>query len=232
MILFGPGAPVPHMPLAKAAAGLFPDAVCGAIDDPADTLDQFHPEELAAVAAAVPSRQQEFARGRACARHALALLGCQIVTIPVGPRRAPRWPEGVVGSITHCEGFVAAVVCLASQMRSIGFDAEPARCLESDIVALVCTDAELAWMERAPPADTGGWPMVIFSAKEAIHKCLSPLTGVMLDFRDVTVTLDRDRGTFSARLECSRLALEPYLAATSGKYVVTSTHIVAAAILE
>jgi len=74
--------------------------------------------------------------------------------------------------------------------------------------------------------------MVIFSAKEAIHKCVSPLSGVMLDFREVTVIPDRDRGKFSARLESSRLAGAPDLAGISGRFVVTQTHVIAAAIME
>jgi 4'-phosphopantetheinyl transferase EntD len=232
MILFGPGARVPRDSLVKAIAALFPESVCGAIGDPSDEPEPLHREELAFVSTAVPSRQQEFACGRACARLALGLLGFQNVTIPVGPRRGPRWPEGVVGSITHCEGLVGAVVCLESHTRGIGFDAVPVGRPEDGVVNLVCTDAELAWIERASPDGFPGWPMVIFSAKEAIHKCLSPLTGVMLDFRDVTVTLDRDRRTFSARLECGRMALEPYLAAISGRYVVTRTHVIAAGFLD
>src|SRR5438874_13378259 len=66
--------------------------------------------EAAAVASAVPSRQREFATGRACARQALAALGVAPVPLDRGAGGAPAWPAGGVGSITHCAGYRGAAV--------------------------------------------------------------------------------------------------------------------------
>ena len=101
-----------------------------------------YPEESAAVARAVAVRRLEFARGRGCAREALAALGVAAGPIPVGPEREPVWPSGVVGSITHCEGFVAAVVARAADLRAIGLDVETAAPVGEDVGARVVHASE------------------------------------------------------------------------------------------
>lgn len=155
-------------------------------------------EELAAVSEAVPSRQREFALGRWCARRALGAFGLGTRSIPVGPSRAPVWPTGIVGSITHCTGFVGAAVAAANTLQAIGFDAERDEPLAADLIPLVCTAREVAWLEgRATSAID--WAKVIFSAKESVHKCIWPLSGQTLDFLDVTVAIDSDLMAFSVR---------------------------------
>src|SRR5277367_2552834 len=61
---------------------------------------------------AVRARRTEFLAGRACARSALRKLadGRADDAIPIGPDRAPVWPAGIVGAITHAHGFAAAAV--------------------------------------------------------------------------------------------------------------------------
>src|SRR5690242_12311145 len=74
-------------------------------DDPAAEL---FPQEFDSIARATELRRKEFATGRACARAALARLGRPSAAVLRGPGGAPQWPEGVVGSITHCVGYRAA----------------------------------------------------------------------------------------------------------------------------
>ncbi|HEY4132967.1 MAG TPA: 4'-phosphopantetheinyl transferase superfamily protein [Gemmatimonadaceae bacterium] len=169
---------------------LFPDGVAVAYTDDAVTPPALPREEVAAVANAVEARQKEFALGRWCARRALAQLGVTAETIPVGPDRAPRWPSEFVGSITHCKGFVGAVVAPVHRLRSIGFDAERADALAPDLISSICTSRELEWISHRAVSPFVDWPKIIFSAKEAVHKCISPLSGRMLDFLDVTLTID------------------------------------------
>lgn len=155
-------------------------------NEPTPTL---YAEEEAAVDRAVPKRKLEFARGRAAARAALSALGVRSQAIPAGPQRAPVWPEGYVGSITHCDGLIAAVAADEAHLAAIGLDAEPARPLPPETRARVLHPAE---MSEDPVMET-----VVFSAKESIHKAIFPLTGVWLDFLDVEVSLDQERGCFS-----------------------------------
>ena len=72
------------------------------------------PQEASALATAVEKRRREFATGRACARRALDDLGIAPSAILPGERGAPQWPPGIVGSITHCAGYRAAAVALAT----------------------------------------------------------------------------------------------------------------------
>jgi 4'-phosphopantetheinyl transferase EntD len=65
------------------------------------------PEEKTFIAKAVDKRRREFTTARGCARAALAALGLPPAPIVPGPRGAPQWPTGVVGSITHCAGYCA-----------------------------------------------------------------------------------------------------------------------------
>ena len=37
---------------------------------------------------------------------------------------APIWPEGVIGSITHTESFIGAVVESSHKLRGVGIDTE------------------------------------------------------------------------------------------------------------
>jgi 4'-phosphopantetheinyl transferase EntD len=210
---------------------LFPHCVAIAVaaedDDPAPLF----PDEIAAVRRAVPSRQREFAAGRTCARRALESLGVPAGAIPVGPHRAPVWPDGVVGSITHCKGFTGAVVALASCVRSVGFDAEPAQALQPDLHRLICTPEEVAWLVSAPNR-RGDWGKLIFSAKESVHKCLYPLYGITLDFLDVTIMFAPDGNTFAAREADGRSTDGVDLHRVRGRLTVSDTHVFTGAFVD
>jgi 4'-phosphopantetheinyl transferase EntD len=160
------------------------------------------PEESAAVRRAVESRRREFASGRACARAALGLLGQPPAAVPAGLRGAPQWPEGVVGSITHCAGYRAAAVALAGDVLSLGVDAEPDEALPDqgmlEIIALVEERARLAELTAGMPGVA--WDRLLFSAKESVYKTWFPLARCWLGFESADVCIDAERGTFSVRL--------------------------------
>jgi 4'-phosphopantetheinyl transferase EntD len=60
-----------------------------------------------------------------------------------------------------------------------------------------------------------GWPKVLFSAKEAVHKCVSPLHDVMLDFHDVTLRPGVDGRSLVAVAASRKAELTPDLSAIS-----------------
>ncbi|MEV8019774.1 4'-phosphopantetheinyl transferase superfamily protein [Streptomyces sp. NPDC086554] len=168
-------------------------------EDPADPF--LFPEEADAVAKAVEKRRREFATVRQCARAALAELGVPPVPILPGPKGAPGWPDGIVGSMTHCAGYRAAVVARAAQVTSVGIDAEPAAPLaDPDVLRLVTDETERAALAglgvRHPDVP---WDRLVFSAKESVYKTWFPLTGRWLGFEDARVELAPD-GTFTAAL--------------------------------
>lgn len=165
-------------------------------------LSSLFPEEAAVVAASVDVRRREFATARACARAALGLLGVAPAPLLPGPRGAPRWPDGIVGSMTHCTGYRAAAVARSSDLVSVGVDAERNEPLPNDgvrdLVTLPAERERLALLAAEGPEVC--WDRLVFSAKESVYKTWYPLTHTFLDFLECEITVRPDTGTFGARL--------------------------------
>ncbi|KQY24800.1 hypothetical protein ASD16_04725 [Cellulomonas sp. Root485] len=155
-----------------------------------------HPSEEAGVADAVPTRRAEYAAVRECARTALRRLGLADVAVPAGPDRAPVWPAGIVGSMTHVDGYRAAVVGRAATWAGLGIDAEVHAPLPPGVASVVLSEGERAALARTDPARC--LDRVLFSAKESVYKVWYPLTRSWLGFEDVDVRLGDD--TFVARI--------------------------------
>ena len=144
--------------------------------------------EQEAVAGAAQTRIEQFTAGRLCSRIALSRLGVAVATpIPRGEDRAPIWPKGFVGSITHTDSWCAAAVARAEDFRSIGIDLEPATPLRESLWRRICTAKERDWLHDLPEAGLTG--KVLFSAKESVYKCQYPLTTKFLGFHAVEVEL-------------------------------------------
>ncbi|MEV0718136.1 4'-phosphopantetheinyl transferase superfamily protein [Asanoa sp. NPDC050611] len=178
-------------------------SVCEAFADPPAAV--LLPAERSKVADAVAKRRLEYATGRWCARTALADLGVPAVAVRSGDHGEPCWPAGVVGSITHCDGYRAAAVAHRSDLHGIGIDAEPHDRLPDGVLALVAGPAErdrLAALGRVDPA--WHWDRLLFSAKESVYKAWFPLARRWLDFSDADLTVepgpDSGSGIFTARL--------------------------------
>jgi 4'-phosphopantetheinyl transferase EntD len=174
-------------------------AVEEAFDDPPGAV--LYPEEEAFVARAVDKRRREFTTVRLCARAALARIGAAPVPLVPGQRGAPTWPAGVVGSMTHCAGYRAAAVARADQIVTIGVDGEPNEPLPDGVLESVSSAGERATLARLT-ADHPEvcWDRLLFSAKEAVYKAWSPLTGRWLGFEEASVAFDADTRGFTARL--------------------------------
>jgi 4'-phosphopantetheinyl transferase EntD len=159
------------------------------------------PAEEALVARAVEKRRREFASGRACAHRALARLGFEPGPVLAGERGEPLWPEGALGSITHCRGYRGCAVARSADLAALGIDAEPHAPLPAGLIADVARPEELpalAELSRAEPAVH--WDRLLFSAKEAVYKAWYPLAERWLGFEDAVLTIDPARRRFAARL--------------------------------
>lgn len=182
--------------------GLLDPPVCVRESEPNGLQSMLFPEEMAAIANAVEKRRREFAGGRACAREAFTALGLPLVAIPSGADRAPIWPKGVVGSISHSSTrCVAAVARQSDGIRSIGIDIEEATPLEETFAADICVDAERRWLDRQPDDRRGLLLKALFSAKECAYKCQYPLTKTFLEYEAMRIELDPDAESFSAYFE-------------------------------
>lgn len=180
---------------------ILPDYVV-AVDTREDWLDiVLFPEEEAAIGRAVDKRRREFVTARGCARRALEQLGLPPSSIAVGTGGEPRWPQGVVGSITHCVGYRAAALARASEAAAVGIDTEPHAALPNGVLGDIAMAEERVWLgELMRTEPTMHWDRLVFSAKEAIYKTWFPLAKRWLGFEDVVVTVDTARKVFYARL--------------------------------
>lgn len=159
------------------------------------------PQEEAVVARSVDKRRREFAAVRRCARRALARLGYAPVPILPGERGAPVWPVGVVGSMTHCEGYAAAALAHSDQVATLGVDAEPHGPLPDGVLDLVALPPEAALVARltAQRPDIH-WDRLLFSAKESVYKAWFPLMRTWLGFEQARIEIDPVWQRFSAQL--------------------------------
>jgi enterobactin synthetase component D len=154
---------------------------------------------------AVLKRQIEFLAGRVCAQQAIErLTGHKPASIPSRLDRAPAWPLGIVGAITHTTGYAAALVASATHYQGIGIDCEVV--LSADNLKLqrhICVPNELEALQVAHRT----WPpelllTLVFSAKESLYKCLYPQVQKYFGFCAARViALDSERHTFVIQLE-------------------------------
>ncbi|MEV6808930.1 4'-phosphopantetheinyl transferase superfamily protein [Streptomyces sp. NPDC051132] len=156
--------------------------------------------ERAALGEVGEARRREYTTVRHCARRAIDGLGLPPAPLLPGPRGAPQWPDGVVGSMTHCAGYRAAAVARHCEVRTVGIDAEPHAPLPEgvlDYIALPEESAAIARLVRQSP--DVHWDRLLFSAKEALYKAWFPLTHRWLGF-DQAVIIPEPDGTFHARV--------------------------------
>jgi len=164
-----------------------------------DNGDLF-PQEQAAIARAAPRRRAEFTAVRVCAHLALRRAGLPPSPIVAGPSRAPVWPGGVVGAMTHCDGYRACAIGLAGVIAAIGIDAEPHAELPDGVLPMVASESERAALALLGQAEPGiCWERILFSAKESVYKAWFPATGEWLGFEQADVAIDAS-GVFTARL--------------------------------
>ncbi|MDX3087045.1 4'-phosphopantetheinyl transferase superfamily protein [Streptomyces sp. ME02-6978a] len=171
---------------------LLPEAVVAveAYGDDAAVDAPLYPEERAVVARAVDKRRREFASVRRCARHAMEKLGLEPRPVLPGERGAPRWPEGILGSMTHCTGYCAAALVRAGELASLGIDAEPHEALPEGVLGAVAASAERERVSALSAAHPSvHWDRLLFSAKEAVYKAWFPLTGRWLDFLEADLEI-------------------------------------------
>lgn len=160
-------------------------------------------------------RRREFQAGRAAAREALARCGIEGHDL-TRTNRAPRWPAGVVGAITHTGDYCAAAVAPATAYAGLGIDAERhTRTMTAGVRDRICTPDELTAASAVPHAEH-----IIFSTKESYFKAYYPHTGHWIGFDDATVSIDPAQGTVHIELVSPTAPRPPGLTSVAGRYVI------------
>lgn len=160
---------------------------------------ELHPTEQQLVSNAVDRRKADFGDSRWCAHVAMSEF---VMDQPImrGERGMPVFPSGVTGSLTHTEGYRAALVGRSSRWRSLGIDAEPADWLPEGVINAVARPEEQRRLRRLAREEGIDYlDKVLFSAKESTYKAWFPLTHRFLDFDQADIDIRPD-GTFTSYL--------------------------------
>lgn len=208
---------------------LFPDSArfCYVRTSEPDLLnyDGLDPLERTLVSQAVDVRKAEFGDARWCAHQALSELGA---TGPVlrGERGMPLFPDGFVGSITHTQGFRAAVAAPYSSVRSIGIDAEPADALPEGVFDAIARASEVPQMSKLVAAGVTCPDRLLFCAKEATYKAWFPMTQRWLDFDQAEISLRADGTLISYIL--ARPTPVPFI---EGRWVIRDGYVIVSTVV-
>lgn len=178
-------------------------------------------EEQELVERAVTKRKADFGDSRWCAHQALEAINADGIILR-GQRGMPLFPAGTTGSLTHTEGYRAAIVGRSSRWQSLGIDAEPATHLPDGVFEAIARPEERRRLHRL--AQHHGIPVldkILFSAKETTYKAWFPLTKRFLDFDEADIDIRPD-GSFTAYL-LTRPVPVPFI---QGRWIVKDGFVV------
>lgn len=164
----------------------WPEEVVHATRNPQERHLSIYPIEEAAIIGATTRRRWEFAAGRSAARAVLKKLGFPPGAIPMGQDRAPIWPAGTIGSLSHTANVCIGVAALSQHVQAIGIDVENLTPLESKLHPYITNAEELACFD----SPTGLAALQVFSMKEAAYKAQYSLSQTFIDFDTLKVTPD------------------------------------------
>ncbi|MFO0650627.1 MAG: 4'-phosphopantetheinyl transferase superfamily protein [Polyangiales bacterium] len=177
---------------------------------------------------AVRKRHIEYLAGRWCAREAMKVRHGHHAHrhIETGEEREPLWPDGVVGSITHTQGFVSAAIADARVIRGLGVDSEETFTVDRArrLARHLAPRGELTALARSG-LDEGALAAAVFSVKESVYKCLHPFVKSFFGFDAAEVIELSREGAVRVRLTetLTREFREGYV--LEGRVAITAGHV-------
>ncbi|CAI0725985.1 phosphopantetheinyltransferase component of enterobactin synthase multienzyme complex [Serratia quinivorans] len=164
-----------------------------------DEIGMTLPDHLAR---AVPKRRAEYLAGRYLARELLAPLGFADFTLLRGEDRAPQWPQGIAGAISHNADTALCAVHRESGLGGVGLDVETLMptLRAQELWGAIVSETEYEYLHAQPQAFNRLLTLV-FSAKESLFKALYPQVRCYFDFLDARlVAVDTQQQTFALEL--------------------------------
>ncbi|WP_221274620.1 4'-phosphopantetheinyl transferase family protein [Thaumasiovibrio subtropicus] len=141
---------------------------------------------------AVAKRNSEYLAGRLVARQAMASGShCEMHQMPqitTGQHREPRWPQHLLGAITHSDNIALAVVAAKARFRFIGIDYEEILCEKTATsIASQIVDEEEKAILTASSIPFEHALTLAFSAKESVYKAIFGEVQQVLSFQDAKI---------------------------------------------
>lgn len=172
------------------------------------------PEERQAVERAVSKRQNEYFATRHLARQALAAFDVPAVAILNHPDRSPRWPEGIMGSLTHTDSWCGvAVARTGGEIVGLGIDMERLNSVSPEVARRILSERERHLATDVEVA-------LRFSAKEAFYKAIYARVQRYVGFAEVEIDLAPGERRFHVHLVSEALAAEIDPSRITGSYAM------------
>ncbi len=147
--------------------------------------DVLTPAESSLTSRSVAKRRYEQIAGRVLARLLMTRCGLVPSAVPRGEDRAPVWPDGYTGSITHTDGLCLVGFGRSTRGETLGIDIEVGTPIEAALWTRIARPEE---RENLGQDRTGGAAILdLFVAKEAFYKGQYPQTKRVLWHQDVSV---------------------------------------------
>ena len=144
------------------------------------------------------NRNQEYLLGRLAIKDALGSLGYPPIWIERDPlTKAPVWPEGITGSLSHSSGLALAVVGDSPPILGLGVDLEKAnRTIDLGIERHICTQDESDDLRSLHLENQAIRLLLTFSAKESLYKCFfGKIPRDLLRFKNVSLKWESSKWT-------------------------------------
>lgn len=177
---------------------LFPPGVIVHSGAPSDVDGPLFEEEERQIARAVEKRRTEYRAARVLARRALRELGVGATPILNANDRAPIFPLGTVGTITHTRSLCLVAVARDRDFLALGADVEDATPLKTQLFDTILRPEELDALRALPPEQRGLQAKLIFSIKEAAYKAQYMLSRRYFGFSGMRIFLGDE--TFEAEM--------------------------------
>lgn len=175
----------------------------------------------------VIKRRAEFFAGRLCANKAMNLLGVLNKQVAISPARAPLWPNGLTGSISHTDNYAIAIVGSVDNVSLIGVDMEMRHPEVFIDIADQFTSAQERFFLQKTEIPYDLTLLITFSAKESLYKALWPEVNYFFDFSAAEIiNIDNRTKTFQLKLTESLTKKRPSGTVFSGKYDIIQETII------
>lgn len=132
---------------------------------------------------AVSKRRAEYLASRLCVRHALSQLDIEGFLLANDRDRAPIWPQGIIGSLSHTHHRISLLLAKATSEKILGVDCEQIMQQQTaeEMQSMIATAQEMTVLRHS------GLPFataltVAFSLKESLYKALFPQLRQFMSF--------------------------------------------------
>ncbi|MDP1525824.1 MAG: 4'-phosphopantetheinyl transferase superfamily protein [Rhodocyclaceae bacterium] len=105
--------------------------------------------------------------------HTTSATDSRAPVVAHGAAGEPLWPAGIVGSVTHADGYRIIATAPADRVATLGIDMEPLAPLPAEVWPHFLDGDELAELRALPAPQRGLAALSLWCLKEALFKALN-----------------------------------------------------------